>query len=109
MNISDNNFEITWTIKPSNIQGVGAFTKKRIEKLEKIATGITFSLGIVPIVTFFGGKINHSYKPTCILRLDTRENIYNVYALQTFEKDTEITIDYNDTPFFINKPESHYK
>lgn len=99
-----------WNLKQSTIHGIGAFVKNNvIMPGEAIDVGITFYFGLLPNISYFGSKINHSYSPTAVLRYDSKNNVYNVYAKQLLMPGTEITIDYRDTPFYIMGPESHYR
>ena len=98
-----------YTILPSPIHGNGVFTTTFIEKDEVIDTGIYYSLYFFPVITpEFGSMINHSYKPSAYLSYNTRDSIYEVRAKNKLGNRVEITIDYNDTPWFIRKPEAHY-
>ena len=98
-----------WELRSSDIHGVGVFNTNWLHPKELIDVGITFFIGFIPNVTFFGSKINHSYSPNAILRYDSKSNTYNVYSDTYMPPNTEITINYQDTPFFIMGPESHYK
>jgi len=108
-NDSDNGKNETWVLLPSKIHGLGVFSRKWLQQGEKIAKGITFYMGVFPVVSFMGSKINHSYNPSAVLRYNPSEKVYNVYSAYNLTPGTEITIDYNDTPSYISGPESHYK
>jgi hypothetical protein len=95
-----------WAIKPSQIQGYGAFITKPIKKNSFIDIGIVFhARGLVPEVTYFGGKLNHSFCNNVILRYSESTKTYNLYASKDLEPWTELLLDYNDTPFYIKGPE----
>ena len=88
-------------IKPSNIEGVGLFTDKNCHKDEFLFSAIN---GVV--ITPIGSKINHSWNPNTYLKRDLIN--YNVYVKKNIPKNTELTIDYRNTPFFIAKPNKSY-
>ena len=90
----------------SKIHGEGIFTHKNIIKNEKIEIGIDYILNLIPWITKTGSMINHSYNPTC--RLVMENNKYWIVANENLVKDTEITLNYNETPWFIQGPEANY-
>lgn len=93
-----------WYIAPSRIHGVGTHAGQMYLTGEVIDLGIENKLGgMIPIVTYFGSKINHSYRPNVELWY-TNGNWY-VRAKRRIQKDEEIVMDYNDTPWFIKKPD----
>lgn len=94
-----------WEIDLSDIEGVGVFTTRYFEKYEPIDVGIEFHFDLIPSVTYFGGKINHSYTPNTILRYDKKNRTWNIYARYNLKPGTEITLDYRDTPSYIKKPD----
>lgn len=97
-----------WVILPSPIQGVGVFARKWLVPGEMIGVGIVYTLGLIPRVTFFGGKLNHSYNANALLRYDKNTNTWNLYAAKDIAPGKEILLDYRDTPPFIAGPERHY-
>lgn len=97
-----------WTIKESQIHGIGVYTTNFIPKGKMIDVGIIYHLKILPNVTYFGGKINHSYNPNAILRYSKETNTWNVYAKKDIKENNEVTIDYNDTPTFIKGPDKRW-
>lgn len=109
MSEHENGKDEKWVLLPSQIHGIGVFNRIWLQPGDKIGKGITFALGILPIVTFFGSKINHSYSPTAVLRYDPNDKMYHIYSAYVLPPGTEITIDYRDTPPYIAGPESHYK
>lgn len=90
-------------IYKSNIHGDGLYTNKKINKNNYISLLINSN----KIITYFGTKINHSYTPNTILH--HTENGWHIVALKNINKNTELTVDYNDTPDFIKKPEPKWK
>lgn len=97
-----------YTIKKSKIHGKGVFTNKTFKKGETIGVGITFDWFLFPNVTEdFGIYINHSYKPNSKLKWDN--NQWLVVASKKLPKNSEITLNYTKTPFYIKGPEPHFK
>ena len=94
---------------PSKIHGNGVFTNKPIQKKHLIGIGIYYWFAIPTITEDFGKWINHSYTPNSIVHYHEKNNRYYIVAIRDIDLDEEITIDYNDTPWFIMGPESHYK
>jgi hypothetical protein len=90
-------------ISTSLIHGVGVFTKLNIMKDKKIYQAINKDKNI----TYFGSKINHSNNPNTYLK-ETKSGWY-VYAIDYIKKFTELTLNYNDTPDFIMKPDPKWK
>ena len=93
----------------SNIEGTGVFTTMPIHQGQTIGVGIWYYLGIIPIVSSFGSKINHSWSPTTEVLYDKKNWIYNVIAKYDLEPNTEVTVDYRNTPNFIKKPDPNWK
>ena len=101
---------ILWKIKKSKIQGKGMFTNVGFNKNERIGVGIGFNFFILPYVTSdFGSWINHSYKPNARLVYSTSDAVYHVVANKYLPKNTEITLDYRDTPWYIYGPGKDFK
>jgi hypothetical protein len=97
-----------YIIKKSPIHGNGVFTTKYCEYNEIIDIGIEFNLYFFPKITQFGSMINHSYKPSCKLAFDKYNNVYYVVPIYNLQKDTEITVNYNDCPWFIERAKDYY-
>ena len=95
--------------KKSKIHGLGIFLKKKINKNKLIGLGIYYNFLNIPFVTKkFGSLINHSKEPNCYLKYDFKKKIYNVYSLKIIKKDEEITLNYNDLPWFCCGPDSNW-
>ena len=101
---------IVWTaenpnkyyISNSKIHGKGVMAARDFVKDEFIDVGIK---GIF-VTNGFGNMINHSSTPNAYLR---RNGInYDVHATN-IKKDDEITLNYNDAPWFIDGPGAHFK
>jgi len=90
--------EKPYYIDKSPIHGEGVFTQQFIPRGSKIGVVITFTqdgLDVTPL----GSKINHQTNCNCTLQKD---KIYYAVALEDLLPNTEITIDYKDTPWFIS-------
>lgn len=95
-------------VKNSKIHGLGIFSKDKINKNNKIGIGINYKFYLIPIITKnFGSLINHSYVPNC--RLEYINYSYYVVANKNIKKGEELTLNYNNTPWFISNAEKHYK
>lgn len=92
-----------WYLSESNIHGVGLYTKEflRPGQIVDIAIDETGE------ITFFGSKINHSWKPNC--NLYKLNGIYYMVATCKIDAFTEITANYMNTPDFIKKPDFNWK
>ena len=99
-----------WYIDQSPIHGVGVFSIYRLLPGTRIDRAIEKKmLGVIPSVTPFGSKINHSYNPSAKLIHDPRDGHHYVYSAKTLEAGDEITIDYRHTPPYILGPMPWYK
>ena len=101
---------MSWHIGNSEIHGKGVFSSKTFDKDKKIGIGIEYYfLGIIPIITKnFGSMINHSYNPTAKLIYNKEDNTWDVYSKNNILKNVEITLDYRDTPWFVEGPKNWY-
>lgn len=90
-------------IKPSKIQGVGLYSDKNYNPNTLLFTAIDKN----KIVTYLGSKINHCNNPNTYLIKEN--NIWNVYSKIHINQGTELTINYNNTPHFIKKPNPEWK
>jgi SET domain-containing protein len=98
-----------WKIRKSEIEGQGVFMKESIDKNEYIDTAIIFDKETIePKVTYFGSKINHSYKPNVILKINKKQFRCDIVAKKFIDKNEELKLNYNHTPFFVKKPEPHF-
>lgn len=104
----NNHYKDNYYIAPSQIHGSGIFAKRFLQKNKVIGIVIYNYLYIFPTVTQeFGSWINHSYRPNS--QLCKRGSYYYLVASRDIYPNQEITADYVNTPWFIRKPESHYK
>ncbi|QKF94639.1 SET domain-containing protein [Fadolivirus algeromassiliense] len=100
-----NNFKLA----PSPIHGTGTFANKLIPRKHIIGVCI-YHILLMPFITDdFGKWINHSYNPNSIVHYNEKNNKYYIVAIKDINPDEEITINYNHTPWFIKKAQSHYK
>lgn len=90
------------TLRPSNIHGNGLFSNIDYKPNDYVFNAVNNGCFITPI----GSKINHSWNPNTYLKRDLLK--YNVYAKKYIPSNTELTIDYRYSPFFIQKPPNHY-
>ena len=93
----------------SKIHGRGVFAKTLLHKNQSIDIGIDYYFwGLIPYVTpHFGSCINHSYRPNSYLKY--RRGKWYVIVSKSIPKDTEITLNYGKTPWYIKGPEAHFK
>lgn len=106
MHIYSHNYKL----KKSKIHGLGMYANKFIHKDDVIGIGIVFKMYVIPIVTEdFGKWINHSNDANSHLYYHSTENMYFVVASKDIPENTEITLDYNDTPWYIMKPLPDFK
>lgn len=100
--------DTNWVIKKSKIQGQGVFSTRWLPRSALIDVGIVYVYGIIPKVTFFGSKMNHSYDSNVDLLYSPKSKTWNVYAKKDIPKNTELLLDYNDTPSFIQGPKKEW-
>lgn len=103
-------YKDNYYVAKSKIHGNGCFANKLINKNQVIGTGIVIIGGFFPHITQDLGKwLNHSYTPNCFLYYRAKDNNYYIVANKNINKNDELTLNYVYTPWFINKPEKHYK
>lgn len=99
-----------YKIDKSNIHGIGVFSTRRINKDDIIGVPLYMRYIIFPVITEdIGRKINHSYEPNSYLRKDSNGAKWDLVAIKDIAKGKEITINYNDTPWFIDNAMPWYK
>ena len=109
-----------FTIAPSQIQGLGLFTKRHRKKGERLFVAINPDETVTPI----GSKINHcprkdqdgfippqSVLPNTYLSTspDKTTGEWWIIALRNINAHEELTVDYTHTPDFINKPDPNWR
>ena len=106
-----------YNIKKSEIHGKGAFSTKDIKRNEAIGVGIRLipiigSVTYPSITTDLGQWLKHSYKPNCKLQFRKSKNNptgnHYIVAKYNIPDDTELTLNYQDTPWYIAGPGFDY-
>lgn len=99
------------SIKKSNIHGYGIFSNKKLPLNFYIGVGIYhIFFDLIPVISKCpGSMINHSYSPNCKLRFIPKKKEYIIITSKPIKKNEELTLNYNDTPWYIDKPKSWYK
>ena len=110
--------ELNYEIKASSIHGNGVFASKDIKKGDKIGLAISFIWGIWPYITdYLGSLVNHCGcdKSNLDLVWDESDEAYNhegtgwyFVANKDIKKETELLINYSNTPFYIEGPQDYY-
>ena len=98
-------------IKKSNIHGNGVFSYINLKENIILDEVIIFKFGFFPyIVNDIGKTINHCDKKyNTKLVYSKKKNCYLLKTICSIKKNKEILMNYNDTPFYIEKPEQNYK
>lgn len=109
-----------FTIGKSRIEGVGLYSKRRRTTGEKLFVAINSNKIVTPI----GSKINHcpgkfnnqaeagfSLLPNTYLSTtpDKTTGEWWIIASRDIEAGEELTVDYTNTPDFINKPDPKWR
>jgi hypothetical protein len=90
-------------VAKSNIEGDGLYAAKDLKKGDKLFVAIDEYNSI----TYLASKINHcNNSNTELVKIDKE---YYVLSLYDIEKNKELTLDYNNTPDFIKKPDPSWK
>lgn len=103
------NYKHNYKVGKSKIHGNGVIADKYISKGSIIGIAMTFSFIIIPYITpDLGIWINHSYEPNAFIYYCISSNVYYLVANESIDRDEEITMNYNDTPWYIKKPDDDY-
>ena len=103
------NYSANYKIDKSKIHGKGVIAEKYIPTGHIIGIAMTFSFIIVPHITQgLGIWINHSHNPNAYIYYYMPDNVYYLVSNKPINKNEEITMDYNDTPWYIQKPKDDY-
>ena len=103
----DSDVFVSIRVKPSHIDGVGVFSDFDIPKNINIGRAVAKNNVSWPYVTQFGSKINHSFTPNT--HLVEYHDEYYLVSSQFIPAGTEITANYNATPWFIEKAKAWYR
>lgn len=104
-------------IGPSKIHGHGVLAATRLRKGESVGAGIVFSrvLGLVKvphITDDLGVWINHAYEPTAELQkrdVGKPSEAWHIVAVRPLRRGEELTLNYNDCPWYIEEALPHYQ
>ena len=100
----------SFVIGKSHIHGNGVIAAKTLHANKSVGKGIVFVrhfLIPVPIVTQHLGKwINHSYTPNTVLRW--RNGAWHIVTSKKIPSGTELTLNYSNTPWYIEGPYPEY-
>lgn len=94
-----------YRIDQSKIEGQGIFANKKISENQTIGLPLYVNYLLFPIITKdLGKKINHSSNPNAKLVKDPMCLKWYLVATRKISKNEEITMNYKDTPWFIDGP-----
>tara|TARA_R110000765_G_scaffold81675_2_gene159668 strand:+ start:1480 stop:1857 length:378 start_codon:yes stop_codon:yes gene_type:complete len=90
-----------YSIKKSQIAGIGVIADKDFKKGDLIDTAIEREdlVTKADTRTNFGKSLNHQKK--CNANQKSENNMLNVYAQKDIAKGSEVTIDYNKAPWYV--------
>ena len=90
-----------YSIKKSNIAGIGVIADKDFKKGELIDTAIEREdlVTKADTRTNFGKSLNH--QKNCNANQKSENGMLNVYACKDIKKGSEVTIDYNKAPWYV--------
>jgi len=90
-----------YSIKKSNISGIGVIADRDFKKGDMLDTAIEREdlVGKADTRTMFGKSLNH--QKNCNAVQKSENNSLNVYANKKIKAGEEITINYNKAPFFV--------
>lgn len=98
----------SYYIGASKIHGNGALATKRINVGDKIGVGVDYSLNTLSVTTL-GQWVNHDSNPSASLEYDSTKKHWNIIAKKAIEAHDEITVNYDETPWFIEGSQPHFK
>jgi SET domain-containing protein len=106
----DQHETVKYELQESGIHGKGVFAVANISKDEVIGIPLEVKYVVCIRITESLGKwINHSWNAnTKLFKIDGQSK-WQLKALDSIKKGTELTMDYRDTPWFIKKPSLWYK
>jgi len=100
-----------YKIVESRIHGKGVFSDKDLDKGEKVARLVnemdimvqTLQLDDKDPRTEVGKYVNHHTRPNSKFVRDPNSLWWYLVTVKDIKKDRELTIDYTDTPWFVDK------
>ena len=99
-----------YRIDRSCVQGRGIIANQAFESNEVIDACIKHRWRFIPVVTsHFGSLINHSYNPSATVVYNRKTNEYDVVAKRPISVNEEITVNYNQCPWFVTPAMPWYK
>jgi hypothetical protein len=87
-------------VEQSSVHGNGLYTDVHREPGECIGIGVYRHKGVSYILSW----INHSKVCNCELRYDSLFGTWNIWTLRPIVRGTELTLNYNDPPDFLERP-----
>lgn len=88
-------------IDKSNIHGKGVFAKENISRNTQVGVLAKFYF-LIPVKEGVLGKyINHSNNENCRFQYIKNKNMYMLVSNKKIDKNEELTINYNKTPWFV--------
>jgi hypothetical protein len=107
--------ETKFSINDSNIHGKGVFPLKLIQPNEPIGVVINLFKRFFIFIPYhemyitedFGIYLNHCENSNS--KLVNENGVYSLVASQEISTNEEITVNYNNLPPFLKRPEGHYK
>ena len=99
--------EVKYSIQPSSIHGLGVIATQYINRNETIGVVVTASASSIAVTEYLGKYLNHSGNANC--KLAWNKGNYDLIATTNIAPDEEITCNYYDTPWFLEKPKPGYR
>ena len=98
----------SWGPGESDIHGMGAFAKESVptgDMVDYLITGLRGGGLLGGDRTELGRYVNHQSSPNGRMeKIPASPDQYYFKSLSDIGEGSELTIDYNDTPFFVAKP-----
>ena len=94
--------DIMYRIGQSQIHGRGVIATRPMQAHQPIDMAIEYQLGFLPFVTYhFGSYINHSSTPNTYLRYVEQPAGYAVVTSKPIHQGEELTINYDQCPWYV--------
>ena len=91
----------------SDLHGLGVFCRSPLSAGCEVGEVCRTFAFLIPVVTRFGWYINHSKHPS--IELVLKDGAWQAVTLFQLEPDTELTLDYNHLPWFLDGPRYWYR